>query len=70
MADLSVTISIPDARVDDAIAALRQAYGTKSDGTDYTPAELRTFFKEEVLGILKEYWKDYQEANKDDLPVT
>ena len=72
MADFTVTITVPDAKVADLQLALKDYFGTKEDGTDYSAAELKGLFAGEVrrrLGVLyKEYLK--KQTAEPDLGVT
>lgn len=61
MADFTITITVPDAKVTDLVEGLRSYFGKKDDGSDYSQAELKDLFADECrrrLGILyKEYVK-------------
>ena len=72
MADISIPITIPDDRMDDAVAALRYHYGKRGDGTDYTPTELRALLKSDVETDIKDMYKRWRRetAQTDDLPLS
>jgi len=82
MADFSVSITVPDAKVNELVAALRWAWGPKTPAegetpaVEYTPAELRAVFKTKVENSLKDIYKRHkeylrnQQAVDTDLPVT
>ena len=59
MADFTVTITVPDPKVADLQLALKDYFGTKADGTDYTAAELKALFGDEVRRRLKTLYVEY-----------
>lgn len=61
MADFSFTITVPDAKVTDLVAALRDYFGKKEDGSDYSQAELKDLFAAETRRRLGVFYKAYIE---------
>lgn len=59
MADFTVTITVPDPKVAELTAALKDYFGTKADGTDYSNAELKALFDAEVRRRLKTLYVEY-----------
>ena len=76
MADFSISLTVPDNKVTELVAAMRWHYGEKSEGVEYSQAELRGLLKTSVENSLKNiftrhkvYLRD-QGALKDDLSLT
>jgi len=68
MADFSFTITVPDAKVPDLVEALRDYFGRKEDGSDYSQAELKDLFAAETrrrLGVLYKEYMNKQAAEPD-----
>ena len=64
MANFSIPITIPVDDVADHVSALRFRYGQKRmpDGTfeEYTPAEVRALFGNEVRRLLSKYYRNWK----------
>ena len=63
MATINLTITYPDAKGADIVAALRDYYGKHPDGRDYTPAELQGFVQEETVRFMKAIYVDWKKKN-------
>jgi hypothetical protein len=70
MADITITVGIPDGQLAEFYDSLRFKYGLKSDGTQYTNAELRALLKDEVRGNIKKNFRAYKKSLNADLNVT
>lgn len=70
--DISIPVTIPDDRLNDAVAALRWKFGKKANGSDYTPNELRALWKGHVITELRAWHRARLEtvAQSDDLGTT
>lgn len=69
MADFSVSLTVPDAKVAELVNALRWAWGPKEDGTDKSAAELRAEFKTRSENALKDIFKRHKEYLRSQTPV-
>ena len=75
MADFTITITVPDAKVADLQAGLKMYYGQKNNNgvwEDYTLAELKALFTEDVKRYLANHYKNYvkSQAAEPDLGAT
>jgi hypothetical protein len=72
MADFSIPITVPDGKVADLVSALKDYYGTKEDGSDYSTAELKDLFAADVRRRLGVHYKDWlkKQAADPDLGAT
>jgi hypothetical protein len=70
MADLTITLTIPDDKVADFYESLRFKYGRKGDGTAYSNAELRQLKKDEVRATVKKDYRTYKKSLNEELNVT
>lgn len=59
MADFSLSITVPDAKVTEFTEALRSYFGKKPDGSDYSLAELKALVQAETVRWLKARHKDH-----------
>jgi len=59
MADFTIPVVVPDAKVADLVLALKDYFGTKEDGSDYTQAELKALFAAEVRRRLQVLYSEY-----------
>ena len=60
MASLDIIITYPDEKQDELLAALRDYYGKKEDGTDYTALELRGMFHSFCRQKLRTIYRKYK----------
>ena len=70
MADINLTVTIPDPRMDDLVDALRHEYGKKGDGTDYSLAELRGREEAAVLTRWKKLYRKFIKETADQADLT
>ena len=69
MADFSVPLTVPDDKVAGLVAALRWHWGQKSEGVEYTNAELRAKLKASVEASLRDIYKRHLEHLRAQTPV-
>ena len=65
MADITLTITIPDTRTDDLVSALRHRYGLQ-----YSLNELRALEESRVLTNWKDDYKKYVRDTADEQDLT
>jgi hypothetical protein len=60
MADYTLTVTIPDNKQTEFIAALRWHFGKKEDGNEYSASELRAKLKESLQNSMSDIFKRYK----------
>lgn len=61
MADFSVPITVPDAKVSELVAALNWKWRGPTGGADMTPAELRAETKRRVEAMFRQIYREHKE---------
>ena len=69
MADIIITLTIPDAKLADVLAALRWHFGPKEDGSNLTQAELRAKLKESMVSSVRDIYTRYKRGERDKQPI-
>jgi hypothetical protein len=69
MADFSVTLTVPNDKVNDLVAALRWHWGEKSPGVEYTQNELRAKLKTSVESSLHDIFRRHKEHLRAQTPI-
>lgn len=70
MADFSLTITIPDAKMAPLLEALRHQFGAKGDeAVPFTAAELKALYTARVVEDLRDLYRKHQVAKRDQAPL-
>lgn len=64
MADFSITITVPNEKVDDLVNAMRMHYGPTNDGQLKTPAQIKAEFEADVKDSLREMYRNFKIAQQ------
>ncbi len=63
MADFTLTITIPDPKVDEVVDALRAYFRKNNDGSEKTITELKEEFRLDAIRRIKRMHEDYMRKN-------
>jgi hypothetical protein len=69
MTDIVLTITIPDAKLADVLAALRWQFGAKPDGTQLSQAEIRAKLRESMASSVQDIYTRYKREEQAKQPI-